>query len=643
MSKNNYKYLAGAIALAAGLTVLPDVALAANDYTQAPAAVGFNLNSGKSLSSANNLEGMKDIKIDVAPSPEEHTQTVADAKRSQWDAAKPSDETITQWSNSYEGQTIVDVKYEGCSEDVLKTVEASRASKIGDKYTLPLLEKDVNNIYDTGYFYDIYPSFETAPEGVIIVYHLFETPVLTSIEITGNSEEPTEKLMKRLQQRPGDRLNRRALHEDVVSLQKQYVKDGYVMAKINDMAVGEDGKLVFKINEGLLEGFKIKGLTKTKEKVVMRELRTKVGKPLNKKDVVRSYQRLTNLGYFESVDVKPIPGVEPNACMLEIDLTEKNTGTFGIGAGYSSSDGVIGMISLGDSNFRGIGDSVNVLFTVSGSSTDARGYTFSYRRPWLDKKETALNFRIFNRTFEYDDYDTNGDLTEEFMRKNSGFELGFTRPQSEYSSNSIAFRNRNDTYDIHKGGQYDRSTWKDWKDANFGLTRSILFQHSTDTRDNYFYPTSGQKVVLSHEWAGLMGGDFKYHKFAIEDSRYWKVGRNQILALRGSYGHATSTLPAIAQYRLGGQDTIRGYKDDIFRGNSMFLGNLELRFPLGQKVKGAIFSDFGSAWESGWTPSKIHGSVGVGFMIETPIGPLRVDIGHGSQGNRLHFNVGTTF
>ena len=238
MSKNNYKYLAGAIALAAGLTVLPDVALAANDYTQAPAAVGFNLNSGKSLSSANNLEGMKDIKIDVAPSPEEHTQTVADAKRSQWDAAKPSDETITQWSNSYEGQTIVDVKYEGCSEDVLKTVEASRASKIGDKYTLPLLEKDVNNIYDTGYFYDIYPSFETAPEGVIIVYHLFETPVLTSIEITGNSEEPTEKLMKRLQQRPGDRLNRRALHEDVVSLQKQYVKDGYVMAKINDMAVG---------------------------------------------------------------------------------------------------------------------------------------------------------------------------------------------------------------------------------------------------------------------------------------------------------------------------------------------------------------------------------------------------------------------
>ena len=132
MSKNNYKYLAGAIALAAGLTVLPDVDLAANDYTQAPAAVGFNLNSGKSLSSANNLEGMKDIKIDVAPSPEEHTQTVADAKRSQWDAAKPSDETITQWSNSYEGQTIVDVKYEGCSEDVLKTVEASRASKIGE-------------------------------------------------------------------------------------------------------------------------------------------------------------------------------------------------------------------------------------------------------------------------------------------------------------------------------------------------------------------------------------------------------------------------------------------------------------------------------------------------------------------------------
>ena len=131
---------------------------------------------------------------------------------------------------------------------------------------------------------------------------------------------------------------------------------------------------------------------------MLRELRPKVGKPLNKNEVVRSYQRLTNLDFFESVDVKPIAGVEPNACVLEIDVTEKNTGVFGIGAGYSSADGFVGMISLGDRNFRGTGDSVNV--TVSKSSTDssAKGFIFSYRRPWLDRKETAVPLSTTNTT-----------------------------------------------------------------------------------------------------------------------------------------------------------------------------------------------------------------------------------------------------
>ena len=171
--------------------------------------------------------------------------------------------------------------------------------------------------------------------GVIVTYHLFETPIISSIELTGNTDiEPTSKLLGRMQLREGDRLNRLALKEDVRAIQKQYIKDGYIMAKIRDMEVGDDGKLVIKINEGILEGFKIKGLKKTKEKVVLRELRPKVGKPLNKNEVVRSYQRLTNLDFFESVDVKPIAGVEPNACVLEIDVTEKNTGVFGIGAGY---------------------------------------------------------------------------------------------------------------------------------------------------------------------------------------------------------------------------------------------------------------------------------------------------------------------
>lgn len=644
MKKNDYKYLACAVALSLSMGVGSQSALAAVDPTNAPMGVGVDLNSGKSA--AMNSEGVVkgSLELPDESSVESTPANVAavPSRDSVWAKNRPADEELDKAMKAIEGNTIVDVKYEGVSDDIMETIKLAQVSKPGDICSIGLLSEDASNIYGTGYFYDLYPTFESVPEGVIITYHLFETPIITSVELDGNTDiEPTDKLLAKMQLKQGDRLNRFALKEDVRALQKQYIKDGYVMAKIRDMEVGDDGKLVIKINEGILEGFKIKGLKKTKEKVILRELRPKVGKPLNKNDVVRSYQRLTNLDFFESVDVKPIAGVEPNACVLEVDVTEKNTGIFGIGAGYSSSDGFVGMISLGDRNFRGTGDSINVTLTKSSTDTSAKGYIFSYRRPWLDSKETAGIFKIYNRTFEYNEYNENGDFVEEFMRKNVGFELGFSRPQSEYTSNSITFRNKDDKYQKYKSGT-DRSTNTTWKEDNFGLTRSILMQHITDTRDNYIYPTEGYKSTLGYEYAGL-GGDFSYHKFTIDGSTFRKVGRNQILVFHGSYGHSTDDLPTVSKFMLGGQDTIRGYRDDMFRGNSMVLGNIEYRFPLSKNFKAALFTDFGSAWDTGWTPSKLHGSYGVGVMLDSPLGLIRVDIGHGTQGNRVHFNVGGTF
>lgn len=644
MKKNDYKYLACAVALSLSMGVGSQSALAAVDPTTAPMGVGVDLNSGKSatMNSEGVVKGSLELPDESSVESTPANVAATPSRDSVWAKNRPADEELDKSMKAIEGNTIVDVKYEGVSDDIMETIKLAQVSKPGDICSIGLLSEDASNIYGTGYFYDLYPTFESVPEGVIITYHLFETPILTSVELDGNTEiEPTDKLLAKMQLKQGDRLNRFALKEDVRALQKQYIKDGYVMAKIRDMEVGDDGKLVIKINEGILEGFKIKGLKKTKEKVILRELRPKVGKPLNKNDVVRSYQRLTNLDFFESVDVKPIAGVEPNACVLEVDVTEKNTGVFGVGAGYSSSDGFVGMISLGDRNFRGTGDSINVTLTKSSTDTSAKGYIFSYRRPWLDSKETAGIFKIYNRTFEYNEYDENGDFVEEFMRKNVGFELGFSRPQSEYTSNSITFRNKDDKYQKYKSGT-DRSTNTTWKEDNFGLTRSILMQHITDTRDNYIYPTEGYKSTLGYEYAGL-GGDFSYHKFTIDGSTFRKVGRNQILVFHGSYGHSTDDLPTVSKFMLGGQDTIRGYRDDMFRGNSMVLGNIEYRFPLSKNFKAALFTDFGSAWDTGWTPSKLHGSYGVGVMLDSPLGLIRVDIGHGSQGNRVHFNVGGTF
>ena len=97
------------------------------------------------------------------------------------------------------------------------------------------------------------------------------------------------------------------------------------------------------------------------------------------------------------------------------------------------------------------------------------------------------------------------------------------------------------------------------------------------------------------------------------------------------------------QFRLGGQGSLRGYRDDQFRGNRLLLGSLEYRFPLYKKIQGALFTDFGGVWDTGLRPRNMKGSIGFGVSMNTPMGPLRLDYGRGSQGGRFHFTVGTSF
>lgn len=568
---------------------------------------------------------------------------VVDKALSDWTLYRPSEEMISATNEKLTGQTIADIVIVGAGSETISQAKLAVISRPGDKFAPIVIDKDREAIYDTGYFYDLYPTFQLIPEGVVITYHVMENPVLTSVDIKGNTVIPTEELMKYISVRPGVVLNTKELHENIRSIEDKYHEDGYVLVKLSGIDVGRDGKLNLAINEGILEGYSVKGNTKTKDKVVIREMRQKVGTPFNAKQARRGMQRVYNLGYFEDVNMKLNPGVEPNAVILEIDVVEKNTGSFTIGAGYSSRDGFLGMIGFGDKNFRGTGESFHISYDFGGDDWDAHGIQFSYHRPWMDKRETAMGIKLYNRTYEFDDYDTHGNNVENYMRKQRGYELSFSRPQTEYTTNFIMLRDRDDRYRRHKDGT-DRSTpaYSQWRDDNFGKTRSLILNHVTDTRDNIYNPTEGGKVDLMVEWAGL-GAKFKYKKYSIEQTHFNKVGHAQVFAWRWAYGRGHGHIPEIGQYRLGGQDTIRGYRDDIFRGNNMFLASLEYRFPVVRKVQGAIFFDSGAAWFGGWNPKGTHCSVGVGASIETPIGPIRIDVGHGSNGNRVHFSVGGAF
>ena len=603
-----------------------------------PLLLGFKVDS---------IEESKTVTVEEnnsekATTPDVSTNTEKETER--------SDATIRDYLEKYQGKTIVEISYEGASESTLPTVKAATISRIGDNFDVDISMRDRDSIRNTGYFYEVYQSVKEIPEGILLTYHMLENPVLQEIEISGNTVYDTRELRRLITVRRGIILNSRTLHDNMAAIQEKYRGDGYIKMKISDMNVSEDGVLSLKINEGTLEGYSIQGNNKTKDKVILREMRQKVGEPFNAKLARRSMERVYNLGFFEDVNIKMNDGVEPNAVIMEINVKEKRTGTFGIGAGYSSKEGVVGTVTIGDKNFRGMGDSISVTYEKSADDTDAQGYTFSYRRPWLDRHETSGTFRLYNRTYEYADYASDGNLNERYMRKYSGGELTISRPISEYSSNQITLRQRKERYVRHvstgKYGDRGTSEYDSWRKNNFGTTRAIEFQHITDTRDNVFNPTTGGRVALIGEFGGVLGGDFKFQKYSIDHQQFIQAGTHgHVWAFHGAYGFGHGDLTEFNQFRIGGQSTLRGYRDDQFRGSRMFTATLEYRFPMANKVQGILFTDWGSAWSNGFIPKheQIFGSVGVGVALNTPLGPLRLDYGRGKQGGRFHFMVGGSF
>ena len=187
-------------------------------------------------------------------------------------------------------------------------------------------------------------------------------------------------------------------------------------------------------------------------------------------------------------------------------------------------------------------------------------------------------------------------------------------------------------------------------DDNFGRTNSLRWSHVFDNRDNVFDPTRGKRLSFTGVWAGNgLGGDFDYFKFIAENRLYYKVGHAHVIAVRLMGGIASGDMPYNDLFTLGGADNLRGFEDDEFRGDKMYLGTIEYRYPIAKKVQGVFFVDAGNAWggtdKVPWyhDNDELHVAGGLGFRVTTPIGPIRLDYGVGDEGGKFHFSFGGKF
>jgi outer membrane protein insertion porin family len=474
-----------------------------------------------------------------------------------------------------------------------------------------------------------------------------ENPKLTDIVIKGNTKVSTEKIKSLLSIETGTVLNAKLLNDNMRAVEQYYHDQGFILAKVNDVAMGTGGVLTISVSEGVLEGITVKGNDKTKTNVITREVKLKTGEAFNVKDARRSMQKVYNLGYFEDVNMKLNPGKEPNAVVLETSVVEQKTGTFSIGAGYSKADGMVGIIELGDNNFRGSGDKVKVHWEFGGNGGN-KNYEFGYTRPWLDDKQTSLGFTVYDMTNEYSDYQ-HGDLLSSYDKERQGWDITLGRPSGEYIQNYISFKHRKDTWiEQVDGVDYSKDEpylSDDYIGENFGLTRSVTLTRVFDSRDNVFNATEGKRYSLSAEFAGgFLGGDFDYNKYTAEARQYLKVGKEQVVALRMTAGYADGHMPESGKFAVGGSDTVRGYEDDEFKGDKMLTATAEYRFPVAKKVQGVVFTDIGNAWDGeGYKLDDLKASAGVGLRITTPIGPIRLDYAQGSEGGKTHFSFGGQF
>ncbi|WP_307973706.1 BamA/TamA family outer membrane protein [uncultured Dialister sp.] len=561
------------------------------------------------------------------------------------------------------GKTITSVDFSGIPEPVKTKLSPLIQSKPGTQLTEEGVRNDVASLGSTGVFSQITPAFSEVPEGVGITYQLASNPVVHDVAFTGNTIF-TSDYLKSIMNIPQDSvLNFVLVNQKLKEIENMYLQQGYMLVSIPDVQVSSDGILHVNISEGVVEDFTIVGNDKTKDKVILREMKLKKGKPFNKFLASRSMERLYNTGYFEDVNMKLLPGKEnEHNVIIEIDVIEQKTGIVTVGAGYSDSDGTVGIVELGDTNFRGTGDKVNFHWEFGGAG-DGKNYTISYTRPWINSNGDSLGASIFNRIYTYDDYDAKGHEIAEYDKRRKGWNLTWGHVSDDYRTNYFNFDSTKESYDDHDGFEWGGTaedkghTAKDRSDEwyraimdNFGTTNSFTFTHVFDNRDNYFNANKGRRISFTAQWGGHgLGGDYDFYKFTAEGRFYKGLGNGHILALRLMGGYIDGDVSYGNLFDLGGSNTLRGYEDDQFKGKKMYAATLEYRFPIAKKVQGVLFTDAGSAWglDRGKIPwydddDSLNWSVGVGLRLQTPIGPIRLDYGHGDQ-NKFHFSFGTQF
>jgi len=519
----------------------------------------------------------------------------------------------------------------------------------GGPFRQDAFERDVLMLnalyYDRGYLSVkvAAPRVDLTPDrtGIDVTLSLVEGPQYRIRRLRIYEEDPDGREIEPLGGRralremvgaePGDVFKRAQLAQNLQKIRTMYRDAGYANVEADpETNLDPERELVdvvVPIRRGPLvhvERITVRGNTKTRDKVMRREMEIEEGDLFSETKLEESRRRIIALGYFERVDFSTEEGSERDKIRVNIEVVERPTGTFQVGAGFSSIESFIATAQVQQANLFGTGQSLSLQAQVSGLR---QLVNLRFYEPYFFDSDFSLSVKLYDQLRIYNDF------SQTSLGGSATFGYALVRPHTfaslaytgEYDQVSTVSRS------TFLGTSSAVSVFRRLPLANLfrdGITSSLRPALTYDTRDNRLFPSSGMYLRGSVEWASpQLGSDNEFLRYSALGRFYYGLGGGFVAKLNTSLGYVTSPnpegVPIFARFFLGGIFDLRGFRlrtvgprlplasrldpnappirnGANIGGNLMYYQNLELEIPIIEKVgvRGVIFTDAGNAWNT---------------------------------------------
>ncbi len=480
-----------------------------------------------------------------------------------------------------------------------------------------------------------------------------------------------------LQTVEGQVFNAKLIEKTIEKITKHLGNLGYAFVNIEPQMNRDVENATIGINYLVKEGprvyverISINGNVRTLDEVIRREFRLAEGDPFNSEKIKRSQQRIQNLGFFSNLDINNNRGSAPDKAIINVDVEEKSTGELTFGAGFSTTDGALGDVSISERNLLGKGQFLKLNFTIASVRQQI---DLSFTEPYFMNKDIAAGFDLFKTQTNSASAQSNRTFDNDAM----GAVIRAAYSITEHLRHSVRYSLRSD--DISGV----RSNASEFIKRQEGKNTTSLIGHSLswDHRDNKFTPTDGYFVKFNQDLAGF-GGDSKFFRNEIKGGYFTNViGKDFIVKFIGKagyiFGFGGEDVRINDRFFIGGND-IRGFASDgigprdstsrgPLGGNIYTASTLEMTFPLGLPEElgfsGAVFTDIGTLFQTDdkttvnsngiistvLDESTPRASIGIGIGWKSPLGPIRVDFAkpylseNFDRTEEVRFSFGTRF